>query len=250
MGLNNITSKVLGVSFDGTGYGDDGNLWGGEFFVCDKSGYERVGHFKYFKLIGGEKAIKEPRRVALSLLFELYGEGVLKLHNHTTASFTQSELKVLYQAWQKGLNSPLSSSCGRLFDAIASILDVLHVSSYEGESGLILESLYDENIKDFYEFSILEEQIDFSVIFYQILKEENNTVAVSKFFNTLVEIIYDMSKKYDLPVVLSGGVFQNRVLLRLIMKKIPEVIVPSGFVSNDSAISYGQAIAVLKLKTL
>ncbi|MCW8894353.1 carbamoyltransferase HypF [Sulfurimonas sp.] len=243
MGLNNITSKVLGVSFDGTGYGKEGHLWGGEFFVCDEKGYERVGHFKYFKLLGGEMAIKEPRRVALSFLFELYGEDVLTLNNHTTASFTQSELKVLYQAWKKGLNSPLSSSCGRFFDAVASILDILHVSSHEGESGLLLESLYDENIKDFYEFSILEKEIDFSVIFYQILKEEDKTIAVSKFFNTLVEIIFDMSKKHDLPVVLGGGVFQNRVLLRLIMKIIPDVTVPSGFVSNDSAIAYGQAIA-------
>ena len=249
MGLNNITSKVLGVSFDGTGYGDEGNLWGGEFFVCDRSSYERVGHFKYFRLLGGEKAIKEPRRVALDFLFEIYGENVLKLNNHTTASFTQSELKVLYQAWQKGLNSPLTSSCGRLFDAVASILDVIHVCTYEGESGLLLESLYDENIKDFFEFSILEEQIDFSVIFYQILQEENNTIAVSKFFNTLVEIIYEMSKKYDLPVVLSGGVFQNRVLLRLIMKKIPDAILPIDFVSNDSAISYGQAIAAANRET-
>ena len=245
MGLNNITSKVLGVSFDGTGYGDDGNLWGGEFFVCDTIEYERVGHFKYFKLLGGEKAIKEPRRVALSLLFELYGKNVLELNNHTTASFSKQELNLLYQAWKKELNSPLSSSCGRLFDGVASILDIIHVCSYEGESGLLLESLYDENIKDFYEFSILDKQIDFSVIFYQIVKEENRTIAVSKFFNTLVEIIYDMSKKYDLPLVLGGGVFQNRVLLRLIMKKIPEVIVPSGFVSNDSAISYGQVIAAL-----
>ena len=78
----------------------------------------------------------------------------------------------------------------------------------------------------------------------QIMKEENKTIAVSKFFNTIVEIIYEMSKKYDLPVVLSGGVFQNRVLLRLIMKKMPNAILPKDFVSNDSAIAYGQAIAV------
>ncbi|MCF6310169.1 MAG: carbamoyltransferase HypF [Sulfurimonas sp.] len=250
MGLNSITSKVLGVSFDGTGYGDDGNLWGGEFFVCDTSSYERVVHFKYFKLIGGEKAIKEPRRIALSFLFELYGKEVLKLNNHTIASFSAHELSLLYQAWIKGLNSPLSSSCGRLFDAVASILDVIHVCSYEGESGLLLESLYDESVKDIYEFSVLNGEIDFSVIFYQILKEENKTIAVSKFFNTLVEIICDMSKKYDLPLVLSGGVFQNRVLLRLIMRKIPDTILPEMFVSNDSAISYGQAIAALQFKTL
>lgn len=243
MGISNITSKVLGVSFDGTGYGDDGNLWGGEFLVCDNSGYERVGHFKYFRLLGGEKAIKEPRRIALSFLFEIYGEDALGLSNHTIKSFTELQLKTLYVAWKKGLNSPLSSSCGRLFDAVASILDVIHVCSYEGESGLLLESLYDENIKDIYEFKIDNKEIDFSVIFKQILKEKNKTAGVSKFFNTLVEIIYEMSKRYNLSVVLGGGVFQNRVLLRLIMKKMPNIIVPSEFVSNDGAIAYGQAIA-------
>ncbi len=264
MGVEGISSKVLGVSFDGTGYGDEevnseareatlgyGNLWGGEFFVCDNNTYERVGQFKYFKLIGGEKAIKEPRRVALSFLFEIYGEEVFKLNNPTIKSFSLSEIKTLYTAWKSGLNSPLSSSCGRLFDAVASILDVIHVCSYEGESGLLLESLYDENIVENYGFNIEDGEIDFSQIFKQILVEKNLHVAVSKFFNTIVEIIFQIHKKYDLPLVLSGGVFQNRVLLRLVMRKIPDVILPEMFVSNDGAISYGQAIAAaLEFKTL
>ncbi len=243
MGLNDITSKVLGVSFDGTGYGDDGNLWGGEFLVCDGSSYERVGHFKYFRLIGGERAIKEPRRVALSFLFEIYGRDAIKLDNATTASFSKDELNLLYQAWEKGLNSPLSSSCGRLFDAVASILDIIHVSSYEGESGLLLESMYDDSVNDFYEFDIEKKEIDFTLIFKELMIEDDKAVAVSKFFNTIVEIIYEMSKKYELPLVLGGGVFQNRVLIRLIMDKIPEVILPKEFMSNDSAISYGQLMA-------
>ena len=242
MGVNKITSKVLGVSFDGTGYGDDGNLWGGEFLVCDTKFYERVGQFKYFKLIGGEKAIKEPMRVALSFLFELYGESVFELKNHTTSSFTSYELKTLYIAWKKGLNSPLTSSCGRLFDAVASILGLIHIVSYEGESGLLLESLYNEKITEYYKFSFENNEINFSEIFKQILDEKDSVIAVSKFFNTIVEIIYSMYKKYDLPLVLSGGVFQNRILLRLIIKKIPEVILPEDFVSNDSAIAFGQAI--------
>lgn len=251
MGVNSITSKVLGVSFDGTGYGDDGNLWGGEFLVCDLEGYERVGHFRYFKLLGGEKAIKEPRRVALSFLFDIYGEEVFNLNNATINSFSTAEIKTLYTAWRNGLNSPLSSSCGRLFDAVASLLDVIQVCSYEGESGLLLESLYDENIVDSYRFSIEDNEIDFSQIFRQILDEKNSCVAVSKFFNTIVEIIYEMHKKYKLPLVLGGGVFQNRVLLRLIMQKIPDVILPEMFVSNDASIAYGQAItAALKFKTL
>jgi hydrogenase maturation protein HypF len=263
MGVNSITSKVLGVSFDGTGYGDEevnseareatlgyGNLWGGEFFVCDLEGYERVGHFKYFKLLGGERAIKEPRRVALSFLFEIYGEEVFVLKNATINSFSAAEIKTLYTAYKNSLNIPLSSSCGRLFDAVASILDVVQVCSYEGESGLLLESLYDENILESYLFSIKEGEIDFSHIFRQILDEENLHVAVSKFFNTIVEIIYEMYKRYDLPLVLGGGVFQNRVLLRVIMQKIPDVILPEMFVSNDGAIAYGQAIAAsLESKT-
>ena len=244
MGVNDINSKVLGVSFDGTGYGEDSNLWGGEFLVCDTKSYERVGHFKEFRLLGGEKAIKEPRRVALSFLFEIYGEEVIELKNSVTDSFTDLELKTFYIAWQKGLNSPLSSSAGRLFDCVSSIVNLIQICSYEGESGLLLESLYDETIYDSFDFSMDDGVIDFSKILMQIMKEENKIVAVSKFFNTIVEIIYEMSKKYDLPVVLSGGVFQNRVLLRLIMKKIPDVIVPKYFVSNDSAIAYGQAIAV------
>lgn len=245
MGVNSITSKVLGVSFDGTGYGDDKNLWGGEFFVCDTKSYERVAHFKEFRLLGAEKAIKEPRRLALSFLFELYGEEVFELKNHVTASFTDLELKTLYLAWKNGLNSPFSSSAGRLFDCVASLLDIIQVCSYEGESGLLLESLYNETIRDSFDFSIKDGVIDFSEIVTQIMQEKEKTTAVSKFFNTIVEIIYEMSKKYDLPVVLSGGVFQNRVLLRIIMRKMPNAILPKEFVSNDSAIAYGQAIAAV-----
>jgi len=244
MGKNAIESKVLGVSFDGTGYGTGGSLWGGEFFLCDNKSYERVGHVKEFKLLGSEKAIKEPRRVALSFLFDLYTEDVLELTNAVTAAFSDKELKTLYLLWKKGLNSPLTSSFGRVFDGVASLLDIIQVSSYEGESGLLMETLYDEKVKEFFPFSIKNGVIDFHQVFEQLLREEEKIVALSKFFNTIVEIIYEMGMKYKLPIVLSGGVFQNRVLLRLIMQKLPDVILPEEFVSNDGAIAYGQAIAV------
>jgi hydrogenase maturation protein HypF len=99
MAEKQIRGKVLGVAFDGTGYGDDGNLWGGEFLVCDYENYERVAHLNYFKLLGGAKAIKEPKRVALSLLFDIYGENVLNMQNHTTNSFSTFELKSYFRAW-------------------------------------------------------------------------------------------------------------------------------------------------------
>jgi hydrogenase maturation protein HypF len=150
MAEKGIEGQVFGVAFDGTGYGDDGNLWGGEFLVCDYEGYARVAHLKYFKLLGGAKAVKEPRRVALSLLFECYGEEALTLDTPTTQAFTPAERQTAYLMWQKGLNAPQSSSVGRLFDAVASLLGVCHMMSFEGQSGMLLEELYDESVEGSY----------------------------------------------------------------------------------------------------
>ena len=108
-------------------------------------------------------------------MFELYGKEVLTLKNSVTSSFSDRELKTLFIAWQKGLNSPLSSSCGRLFDSVASILGIIQVCSYEGESGLLLESLYDDNIEEYYQFFIDEGKIDFSEIVKQILQEKDKS---------------------------------------------------------------------------
>ena len=243
MAEKQIKGKVLGVAFDGTGYGDDGNLWGGEFLVCDYEGYERVAHLDYFKLLGGTKAIKEPKRVALSLLFDLYGEEVLTLENPTTKSFSLLELKSYFIAWQKGLNAPLSSSVGRLFDAIASLTDVCQVMSFEGESGMMLEELYDANIEGCYTFDYADGKIDILPIIKEVLSEGNKSVAVSKFFHTLVEMIITIHKQYDLPLVLSGGVFQNRILLGLVLDKIPDAAISNAIPPNDGGIALGQIVA-------
>ena len=244
MAEKKLDGKVLGVSFDGTGYGDDGTLWGGEFLVCDYDGYKRVAHFREFKLLGGAKAIKEPKRVALGLLFDIYGKEALNMKNPTTEAFSQNELKTQFTMWQKGLNAPLSSSCGRIFDAISSLTGVCQVMSFEGESGMLLEELYDENIKDSYPVALYDKEIDFLSMIEDILSEKSTKVAVSKFFNTLVEIIIMISSEYDLPLVLSGGVFQNRVLLKLIFEKIPDVIVPNEIPPNDGGIALGQVAAI------
>jgi hydrogenase maturation protein HypF len=240
MAERGIKKKVLGVAFDGTGYGDDGNLWGGEFMVCDYAGYERVAHLRYFKLLGGAKAIKEPRRVALSFLFELYDQKALEMDHPTLNSFSKMEQKTLFLSWQKGLNTPLSSSCGRLFDGVASLLDVCHKMSFEGESGMLLEEYYDVNIKEVYPFTLKEKEINFLPMIEALLHEKSKTIAVSKFFNTLVEIIVIISKKYDLPVVLSGGVFQNKILLELVLKRLPDAIISHEVPPNDGGIALGQ----------
>ena len=246
MAEHSIKTEVFGIAFDGTGYGDDKNLWGGEFLVCDYSSYKRVCSFSYFKLLGGEKAIKEPRRVALSMLFEIYGDGVFELKNYTTKSFSKAELKSLYIAWEKSLNSPISSSVGRLFDAIYSLTGIAQTISYEGESGMVLEEYFDENIKGYYPFVIKESKVDFFPMIKEILKESDKTVAISKFFNTLVEIINEIYKPYsNLPLVISGGVFQNRVLLKLLINRFKNLIIPQQIPPNDSSISLGQIASEL-----
>jgi len=249
MAEKSITTKVLGVAFDGTGYGDDGNLWGGEFMLCDYKGYERVAHINYFKLLGGAKAIKEPKRVALSLLFDVYGDEVLSLENATTKAFTPNELKTQYLMWQKGLNAPLSSSVGRLFDAVASLTGVCQVMSFEGESGMRMEELYDESITSCYDFGFEDGVIDILPMIRAINEEELAVVAISKFFNTLVEIIEHIYKLYNLPLVLSGGVFQNRVLLGLVLERIPTAMIGNKIPPNDGGIALGQVVSLYAFKS-
>ena len=244
MAEKQIHGKVFGIAFDGTGYGEDGNLWGGEFMVCDYEGYERVAHLNYFKLLGGAKAIKEPRRVALSLLFEQYGKEAMYLDNPTVNSFDEAELRTYYVTWEKGLNAPLSSSMGRLFDAVASLLGICQVMSYEGESGMLLEEFYDSSVEGHFPFAYENGRINVLPMIQGILEEENTNVAVSKFFHTLIEMITVVYEEYtDLPLVCSGGVFQNRVLLELLLNRFPNVLLPNHFPPNDGGIALGQIIA-------
>lgn len=246
MAEKKITAKVLGVAFDGTGYGDDGNLWGGEFLLCDLDGYERVAHINNFKLLGGAKAIKEPKRVALSLLFDLYGKEVIDMDIPTINAFSLSELKTYYIAWEKGLNAPLNSSAGRLFDAVASLTGVCHVMSYEGESGILLEEQYDDKIKGHYSFIYKEGILDILPMIKEILDEVDSAVAISKFFNTLVEMIKSIYVLHDVLLVLSGGVFQNSVLLGLILEAIPSAIISNNIPPNDGGIALGQIMATMR----
>jgi len=154
MAEKGIKEKILAVSWDGTGYGTDGNLWGGEFLVCDYEGFERLFHFDYFRLIGGEKAVKEPKRVALSILFDMYGKDIPYQHLPPLKEFSEKEMEILYKSWGKGINSPLSSSAGRLFDAVASLLGIRQTLSYEGQSGMIMENFYDSSVKDSYPYRL------------------------------------------------------------------------------------------------
>lgn len=241
-----LSLDVLAFSFDGTGYGDDGNLWGGEVLIANKSSYKRAYHLKYFKLLGAQKAIKEPKRVALSLLFDNFSlEEVLNLNLWCVKSFKNSEIKFHHKAWEKGLNAPLCSSMGRLFDSIASFSNLAQNQSYEGECGLLIEKNYDEDIKQAYTYEIKDNEIDISLMIKQIIKDKNSAIICSKFINTVVDIIISIVKKEkNLEVILTGGVFQNRVLLQLVIKKLKQLnrvyYISKSVPLNDAGISLGQ----------
>ncbi len=245
-----IQGDVLGIAFDGTGYGDDGTIWGGEFLRCSAIGYERAGHFKPLKLIGAEKAVKEPRRIALAMALEVMRFDEVKA-SKVAAHFSENELHLLCQAYEKGINTVLTSSLGRIFDGVASLLEIVHTLSYEGESGLKMEQYYDASIEGFYPFECSNGLIGLERMTLALLNEKEKRRGVSMFFNTIVEIIISIAQEQKLPVVLSGGVFQNRVLVSLVFRRLEEEGIhyyfPQTISPNDSAIALGQIEYAIRL---
>ena len=147
--------------------------------------------------------------------------------------------------WQKALNTPLTSSVGRLFDAIASFADILQTQSYEGETGLQIEQYYDASIKENYSYEISHNQIDLSLMIKEIILDNDKKLICSKFLNTIVQIIEDLSNTYkNLPLVISGGVFQNRILLEILIDKFEkqgrEFYFNIDIPANDGGLSIGQ----------
>jgi hydrogenase maturation protein HypF len=247
MAEHGLTERVAGISWDGTGYGEDGTLWGGEFLICDLHTYERRYHFRPLRLIGGEKAVREPRRVALSILFELYRERAISLDIPPVRSFSEKELSILWSAWEKGINSPLCSSVGRLFDALASFLDIIQVCSFEAQAAMMIEDEYDPAVRGSYSYTIQNDCIDWLPLFQDILRDGEREKAPSRFINTLAAIALDSARLLEREkVCLSGGVFQNSPLSGKIDQKLrkdgfsvhSQKLVPS----NDGGISLGQAL--------
>ncbi|RTZ61371.1 MAG: carbamoyltransferase HypF [Gammaproteobacteria bacterium] len=248
MAENGLEGKVLAVTWDGTGFGLDNTVWGGEFLISTYTSFRRFFHFKNFKLIGGEKAVKEPARVALSLLFELYGEKALSLDLPAVRFYSSTEREMLFRVWQGGFNTPLTSSVGRLFDAVASLLGLCQRVSYEGQGAMLVEDLYDPSVGDFYDFTLEGDRVDWKPIIEGILKDRQDPPkAVSRFINTLARIVLEVALKGGKEkVCLSGGVMQNDPLVR----KIKELLTGEGFKvythqkvpTNDGGISLGQAV--------
>ena len=260
---NDLGPPVLGVSWDGTGYGLDNTVWGGEFFHINNDHYQRVAHFKPFPLPGGELAIKEPRRSAIGLLCEM-GEKIENSDLPPVSSFSEKELTVISTMIQKQINSPKTSSAGRLFDGVASLIGLRQINRFEGQAAMELEFQLNDTVNDdFYEFRIKNEKnignsskylVDWKTIVQQLLKDKENQIPISeisqKFHNTLTEIIVKIAKNVnESKVVLSGGCFQNRYLTEYTIKRLREESFSpywhQRIPPNDGGISVGQIGSVI-----
>ena len=242
---HDIDEKVLGIAWDGTGYGDDGTIWGGEFLVCDRKAYKRVAYFEPFLLLGGDASIKDIRRIALSMILDCEDS---EIYRALLTQFKTSELNLLKQMHKKELNSPKCSAVGRLFDMVAVIAGVCDKVSYDGESGLILESLYDENITEAYNIYLDGEVVKYKHTISEMFVDKKPSLIASKFINALVNIVFVVSSNYDLKTLLSGGVFQNRTLLEKILKRNNNIIFQNKLPINDGSIAIGQLTNILSHK--
>lgn len=272
--------KVLGIALDGLGYGDDKSLWGGDFLLCDYQQSKRLAHFKPFALLGATQAMLQPWRNTYAQLMDTVGWQ--KLNSNYAAlelvSFLKEKpCKTLDTMLKKGINSPLSSSCGRLFDAVAAALGLCREQvSYEGQAALELENLVDKQFLNSeqhhaYPFTIkkntqqellqIETESLWIALLNDLLKKTPIQLIATRFHIGLAGVIVDMTKKLIATtssphidtIVLSGGVFQNKILSQLVNQSLQKagfrVLTHSSIPSNDAGLALGQAlIALAQLK--
>jgi hydrogenase maturation protein HypF len=256
MAENEIAPPALGVSWDGTGYGLDRTIWGGEFLLAKNDGaFERVAHLRRFRLPGAERAVREPRRSALGLLHEMFHDGLWE-REALLRAFSSEELSVLRQMLRKGVQAPLTSSAGRLFDAVAALIGLRQRASFEGQAAMELEFAADPEIAGpGYPFQLTGENpivIDWEPAIHALLSDieggASRGAVSAKYHTMLSEIIVVTAEKFGQPnVILSGGCFQNRYLTERVIERLGT----AGFhpvwhqrvPPNDGGIALGQAVA-------
>jgi hydrogenase maturation protein HypF len=254
MAEHGLDEKVIGVSFDGTGLGDDGNIWGSEFLVCDLADYTRYTHFEYKKMPGGDAVTNEPWRMAVSYLYSIMGEEFISMNLPFLGNIGNENLKIVIQMLKDNLNTPLTSGAGRLFDAVAALLNVCVQSAFHAEAPMRLESAITEGIKDSYPFNN-EYYIVFNETFRGIIDDLKKGVPEgiisAKFHNTIITVVETTVQKIRQEtglnkVILSGGTFQNRYLLCKLESSLRNagfnVYAHSRIPSNDGGIALGQLV--------
>jgi hydrogenase maturation protein HypF len=254
MAENDLDGEVLGVTWDGAGHGDDGTLWGGEFLLGDASGYRRVAHMRPFRLPGGEAAIKEPRRTALGLLHEIDAGFDFLPPASDAEPLSDTDLALLTQMLAKGVNSPVTTSAGRLFDAVAALLGIRSVCSFEGQAAMMVEFRAERGVDDRYDFALRGSEplvLDWEPLFREVVRDRdagvNIGVICARFHNSLADAIVEVAKRSGASkVALTGGVFQNRYLTERAFRRLES----EGFKPfthqrvppNDGGIALGQVL--------
>jgi hydrogenase maturation protein HypF len=244
---------VIGVAFDGTGYGEDGAIWGGEILIADYKSYQRRFHIEYFPLPGGDAAIKKPARTALALLWTLGLEWDEKLS--PLAEFAEQDQMILRAQLERKINTPMTSSMGRLFDAAAALAGVRQQVNYEGQAAIEFEALADSAEDGKYSFGLRHDQVQVGNAIEALIQDVKSGIPVSKisakFHNGLAECVLEVCLKirYETgidEVALSGGVWQNITLLgrtlSLLNKEGFRVYIHREVPTNDGGLSLGQAV--------
>jgi len=282
MADNGLENPVIGVAFDGTGMGADGNIWGGEFLVADYSNYRRVGHLEYLPLPGGDAAIRRPYRTALGYLLTLLGEDGLSHDLPVITDADSTEVEVIKRQLERRINSPLTSSMGRLFDAVSALLGIRGEIDYEGQAAVELEmaahARYGKqfssmraghlpagldgavsNTGEGYPFQIVEDEgvriVQLKNLLSAVIEDLHRGIPTgrisAKFHNTVAQMTGEMCRLIAnntgiRQVALSGGVFQNRLLLRKTVSLLEssgfQVFTHSQVPCNDGGISLGQSV--------
>jgi hydrogenase maturation protein HypF len=267
---NGVAGPALGVTWDGTGFGADGTIWGGEFLLGDASHFDRVAHLRPFRLPGGDAAIHEPRRVAFALLWETYGEEAAEMADLAPVSaLMPPERRVIAQMLRGGTNSPVTTSAGRLFDGVAALANLHQQVSFEGQAAMALEFAVDDAERSAYPLPISGRgaspegtnllQVDWTPLVRGIVADlrlrTGAHIIAARFHNALVDAVAAVAQAVGAPrVALSGGCFQNRRLTEQAAIRLRsagfEVLLHRQVPPNDGGISLGQiAVAAARLKS-
>jgi hydrogenase maturation protein HypF len=273
MAEHGLTGEVTGVAFDGTGYGTDGGVWGGEFMVASRVDFKRTAHIAYVPIPGGDRAIREPWRMAVTYLHQTYGERAFNEHPTFFERFDRKKIETIITMIEKKINAPITSSAGRLFDAVSSILGIRDEITFEGEAAIELEmramgsraigsSAMGGAPPPSYPFDIVSENpavIDTRPLIKGVVEDVKTGTPLPeisfRFHNTVKDIIVRVVKEVRASrgierVVLSGGVFQNSLLLNLAVDGLEEegfkVWTNERVPTNDGGISLGQAAVAIE----
>jgi hydrogenase maturation protein HypF len=281
MAENGLDGDTIGIIFDGTGYGPDGTIWGGEFLVGGYDGCRRAGHFRPLPMPGGDAAVHEPWRMAMAYLHQALGETAFTLDHPVARILSEQDRDLFARMLRRRINSPLTSSCGRLFDAVAALLNLRHTVSYDGQGAIELEALAEDKSppapfrpqrvlsqrgeytfssqRGEYPYSIVLHgespfQLDFSSMIIEILADIaagiRSAVIAARFHATIATAATDACLKISQfsglkRIILSGGVFQNRLLTEMIYTAIAQkgldVFTHRLVPPNDGGIALGQA---------